>query len=141
MNQHLSGIKGIVNAETNEIVERRKHVRFKVRDGVFTVPKPRVQSSRLGNVIDVSMGGLAFQYFLIKNMSVNDFTELDVYISGDGLFLENLPINLVSDIEMKHGETQFMTISKRFGVQFKGLDQAQKEKLHHFIDHHTLCKE
>ncbi len=143
MNHHMGKTKGEIN-KTDEIIDgrtdRRKDSRYKVKDGIFTVPNPRIQSSRLGNIIDVSMGGLAFQYFLVKNMSFNEFSMIDIYISGDGMFLDDLPVQIVSDIELPRSEKQFMTTSKRFGVQFQGLDQAKKEKLHQFIEHNTMYK-
>jgi len=137
VNHNVNRIKDDANI-TGEIIDRRKESRYKVKDGIFTVPTPRIQSSRLGNIIDISMGGLAFQYYLVKNMSFNDFTALDIYISGDGMFLDNLPINIISDIELQSSEKQFLTISKRFGVQFIGLDKSKKIKLHKFIENHTM---
>ncbi len=139
MNHSVDTIKDDARI-TGEIIDRRKDSRYKVKDGIFTVPTPWIQSSRLGNIIDVSMGGLAFQYFLVRNMSFNDFMKLDIYISGDGMILDNLPINIISDIELQGSEKQYMAISKRFGVQFRKFDQVKKTKLHRFIEHHTMHK-
>ncbi len=139
MSHNVNRIQDDANI-SDEIIDRRKESRYKVKDGIFTVPTPRIQSSRLGNIIDISMGGLAFQYYLVRNMSFNDFMALDIYISGDGMFLDNLPINIVSDIELQSSEKQFLTISKRFGVQFIGPDKSKKIKLHKFIENHTKYK-
>jgi len=125
---------------SDEIIDRRKDSRYKVKDGIFIVPTPRIQSSRLGTIIDVSMGGLAFQYFLVRNMIFKDFTKLDIYISGDGIFLDSLAIKIVSDIELQRSKKQYLTISKRFGVQFIEPDQTTKTKLHKFIENHTMYK-
>jgi len=139
LNHNVNRIKDDANM-SYEIIDRRKESRYKVKDGIFTVPTPRIQSSRLGNIIDISMGGLAFQNFLVRNMSFNNFMELDIYISGDGMFLDNLPINIISNIELQGSRKQYMTISKRFGVQFREFDQVKNTKLHHFIEHYTIYK-
>ena len=137
MSHNVNRIQDDANI-SDKIIDRRKDSRYKVKDGIFIVPTPRIQSSRLGNIIDISMGGLAFQYFLVKNMSFTDFMALDIYISGDGMFLDNLPVNIISAIELQRSEKQYLTVSKRFGVQFIGPDKNKKIKLHKFIENHTI---
>ncbi len=41
-----------------EFVKRRKNSRFKVDEGAFAVPKPR--TTVMGQIIDISNGGLTF---------------------------------------------------------------------------------
>ena len=137
MDYHMSNTRGDGD-KAGKVVERRKEIRYRVKDGIFTVPNPRIQSSRLGNIIDISMGGLAFQYFLVRNMSFKEFTKLDIYISGDGMFMADLPVQIVSDVELVRSEKQLLTTCKRFGVQFKTLDSEKQEKLHRFIENHTM---
>lgn len=43
-----------------ELVERRKHKRFQVPFGAFAVLGPH--STKVGRIMDISMGGLTFRH-------------------------------------------------------------------------------
>ncbi len=50
-----------VMTDTKQRVEQRKHKRFKVLEGAFAALRaPWPHSTRLGQIIDIGMGGLAF---------------------------------------------------------------------------------
>ena len=122
----------------SEFTERRSEIRYKMSDGVFTVLKPHFQYSRLGSIIDISMRGMAFQYFLEKNIIEKRFNELDIYISGEGLCLDNIPIRVTSAIEFPSVDRWSSTVMKRFGVQFLELTENKKLKLKKFMKNYTL---
>jgi hypothetical protein len=107
-----------VLVSSRKFIERRSGTRYKMFDGVFTVLKPRVQYSKLGSVIDISMRGMAFQYFMTKNIIDISPNELDIYISGIGLFQEDIPIKVTSAIKVPRIIKWPSTYIKRFGVQF-----------------------
>lgn len=127
-----------VSAANSEFIERRSEIRYKMRNGILSVLKPQTQHSRLGNVIDISTGGMAFQYFLGKNIIENNFNKLDIYISGEGLCLDDIPIRLTSTIEFSSVDRWSSTVMKRFGVQFLGLSENKKLKLKELTEKHTL---
>lgn len=123
----------------SEFIERRSETRYKMCDGVITVRKPHhSQSSRLGSAIDVSKGGMAFQYFIDKNTMEKKFNELDIYIRGAGLFLGEIPIKVTSIVEFPGVDRWSSTIIKRFGVQFLEFTENKKLKLKEFMENYTL---
>jgi len=81
---------------------------------------------------------MAFQYFLKKNIIEKSFNALDIYISGEGLCLDNIPIRLTSAIEFPSVDRLSMTVMKRFGVQFLELTENTKLKLKKFMENYTL---
>jgi len=51
-------------------VERRKSKRYRAVEGVYAAISPR--SNKLGQIIDISMGGLAFKYIDTNNNDTKD---------------------------------------------------------------------
>ncbi|MBW2642034.1 MAG: PilZ domain-containing protein, partial [Deltaproteobacteria bacterium] len=69
----------MLNAE--KIVERREYKRLPVREGVYALIKNN--SSTLGQIKNVSMGGLAFSYIVNEEQMHGSF-KVDIFISGQG---------------------------------------------------------
>jgi hypothetical protein len=58
--------------------ERRKHERFKVKEGILAFSSP--DYDRVGQIKDVSKGGLAFQHLVITESTEEPF-EVEMMIS------------------------------------------------------------
>jgi len=116
--------------ENKKSVERRKHKRFQVPAGSFVAVGPR--STILGEIIDVSIGGLAFHY--IDKESLNR-SHLDMFFTEHDLFLPDVPFKTVSDLEIKvfcriiEGAHSRFIIMRRYGGQFEDLTQSQTSQL------------
>ena len=86
-------------------VERRKSKRYKAADGAYAAISPK--SHKLGQIIDISMGGLAFKYIDtnngdIKNDNIenkND-SEESIFLSSMGFYVGDLPFKTISDEEV-----------------------------------------
>ncbi len=118
--------------------ERRKHKRFKVAQGVYAVLGP--ENAKLGQIKDISMGGLAFKY-LADEARPNGAGELDIIIHQNGLCLKKIPIQTVSDFELAR-ENAFSTVRlKQQGVQFGKLTSDQMSQLEFILKHHTSWTE
>ena len=114
--------------------ERRKHKRFKAAQGAYAVLGP--EKSKLGQIKDISMGGLAFQY-LADEARPNGAGELDIIIRQNNYSIKNIPIQTVSDFELTR-ENAFSTIRLRQqGVQFGKLTSDQTSQLEFILKHHT----
>ncbi len=121
------------------MIDDRKFMRFKTYDGSFVVPRPQANSTKLAKLIDISNGGLAFQYFMNNDIDYDYFTELDVYISGDGKILEQIPIQMISTIIIPLGDPYFsITSIKRLSVKFGKMSSTKIILLKKFIDEYTL---
>jgi hypothetical protein len=117
-----------------EPVERRKHKRFEVPIGAFVVLGP--QSTLVGRIIDISMGGLAFRH-VDKENPPGGLDELDVFIIEDDFCLKHVPCETVSDLETY--ESPFGSfIIRESAVQFRDLTPRQMSQLEHFIHNHTI---
>jgi hypothetical protein len=115
-------------------IERRQHKRFNAQDGAFAVVKNHV--SKLGQIIDVSMRGLAFKYIANGKQS-KGILALDIFLSGHGIYTKNIPFKTVSDFEMK-SEIPFSSIKmRRCCVQFGELTHTHVSQLEDFIRNHT----
>jgi len=81
--------------------ERRQHERFQVKEGVLAALRINA-INKLGKIIDMSKGGLAFRYIYNgewSDLNVAAPASFDrVTIMGeDNFFLEDFPLKTVSD--------------------------------------------
>ena len=118
-----------------EVVERRKHKRFRAEDGAYAAVRP--QYDKIGQIIDVSRGGLAFRY-LASESEEDASSELDIFLIGDDFHLDKLPFKTVSDEEIPEKLSPGSQTMRRCGVQFGKLTQIQAIKLEEFILKHTI---
>jgi hypothetical protein len=128
----------MINAK--EIVERREHKRFWAQGGAFAILRPHFY--KLGQIMDVGRGGLAFRYTTSMEQPYEPF-ELDIsldifspeyHTSGANVnfSLSGLPIKIISDVEI--ARIPFGSIAqRRCGVQFGELTHDQKSKIDYFI--------
>jgi hypothetical protein len=116
------------------LVERRRHKRMEVRDGAFVLLGP--DSTKLGRMIDISLGGLAFSHMARERPS-NELFELDMFIIDGDFYLERVPFETISDL--KTLENPFSSITmRRSGVRFGELTHDQLSLLENFIQNHTM---
>ena len=118
-----------------ERIERREHKRFQAEEGAFVVIRP--QFTKLGQIIDISRGGLAFRYTLTGG-EMSGSVELDIFLAGDGFYLERVPFKTVSDLKMPKKLSPRSSTTRRCGVQFGDLTHFHISQLEHFIKDHTL---
>lgn len=114
--------------------ERRIYERHLVMEGVIARPK---MTSVHGNVRDISLGGLAFQYNP-KGSSMIEAFEMDIFLRGNGFNLQGVPFKTVSDFDIR-AEDSFVTKHLRQrGVKFLNLSPSQLEKLNYLINYHSV---
>jgi hypothetical protein len=132
--QILRGVHAMTKRQ--EMVERRKHKRFQVPIGVFVAFRPH--DSKLGEIIDMSMGGLAFCYLATKEPS-NGSYKLDIFLDEAGFHLDDVLFDTVTDFETRQVGFTSVTM-RRCGVQFGKLTHDQRSKLEYFIQNHTISE-
>jgi len=118
--------------DTKQRVERRKHKRFQAWNGAFVALGP--YSLKLGQIVNMSMGGLSFRYIGSREPSKMK-TESKIFIDN-GFCLDDVPLETVSDCEAKQGSFASL-VMRQSGVQFGELTQDQKSQLQFFIHNHT----
>jgi len=123
--------------DSKRLVERRKYKRFQVQENTFALL--RAQVSKLGRVIDISKGGLAFRYVSIGERLKGPL-EVDLLLPHHDFSLNKLPVKIISNFEIA-SETPFRSLTlRRVGVQFGELTQKQKSRLEYFIQNHTISE-
>ena len=115
-------------------VERRKYTRFRTRNGALI--ELRSQRGKLGEIIDISKGGLAFRYIDIGDRPKGSF-ELDIFLKETGFRLEKMPAKTISDFRTTKYFPFSSTKTRRQGVEFGELTQKQISQLEHFIRNYT----
>jgi hypothetical protein len=117
-----------------QVIERRKHKRFRVQDGTFAVLGPRY--GKIGPITDMSMSGLAFSYIAGEEQD-NGSYQLSILLAQDSFHLTRIPFKTVWDTEAK--EVPFSTLDMRqCGVEFGQLTEKQISQLEHFVEKHTV---
>jgi hypothetical protein len=118
-----------------EVVERRRHKRSQAEEGAYAAVRP--QYDKIGQIIDVSRGGLAFRY-VVSGSEEDASSDLDIFLIGDSFHLDKVPFETVSDEEIPRRSSPGSQVIRRCGVQFGELTQMQILKLEEFILNHTV---
>ena len=119
---------------TEKRVERREHKRFVVQEGVYALLKN--DSSKLGQIKNISRGGLAFSY-IVNGKEMDESFKVDIFISGRGFCLKDIPSKKISDLHINN-KLPFSTFAiRKVGIQFNDLDPSQISQLDNFLREHT----
>ncbi len=115
--------------------ERRIHKRFFANDGTYAIFGKN--SNKLGQVVDISNGGLAFRYNDDENRSA-DLFNLSIMVADAPDMSEEISFKAktISDFEIASGSDYFMP-KRQTHVQFVDLTEEQKNLLKRLIINHT----
>jgi len=120
---------------TEMVFERRSYERFPVKQGAYALIKNG--ASKLGQIKNVSKGGLAFMY-INGGEQMQGSLLLDIFLSGHGFYLKDILCNKISDIYVEN-KSPFSDFKMRhLGLQFFELSQDQSNRLDMFIQDFTL---
>lgn len=97
--------------------EKRKHKRYKMRDGTYALL--RTSARKIGQLIDLSLSGLAFTYFS-TNGAAPDSDGLDLLAAGN-IHLQDIPYQTVSDFVLPNEQPFSQIIMRRRCIKFKAL--------------------
>lgn len=111
--------------------ERRKLRRCRPETTAFVVLKTQ-HTPFVCRLIDISTKGLAFS-FLPSPEGLFDVQQLDIMLPHPVCHMQNIPFKLVSDSEINIGSAKGFA-TKRCGVEFKDLDQAQNARLNCLVE-------
>ena len=114
-------------------VERRKNKRHKAIEGAYASISPN--SQKLGQIIDISMGGACFKYIDTSNDGQNDETQQEdsIFLSTDGYYTGNLPIKIIGDYAVTN-EPSFSSMKvKKMHIQFTDLSVKKLFNLDYFL--------
>lgn len=119
----------------NDHNDRRKDNRYEIKGIAFAVLKSNSEEE-LGQIINISRGGLAFQYF-VGSRRIEKAKQLDIMLTKKGVYINKINIRTVSDFEIVN-ELPFSTIAKRQqSVCFDQLTEEQQNQLELIITNHV----
>jgi hypothetical protein len=120
------------------IVERREHKRFRVKEGIFAAFKPHwLRSTILGEIVDIGRGGLALHYIPDTKQSDRPY-KLKILLADGSFSLDKIPARTISDFEIEKRFSFGSIPIKRCGVQFGDLTPSQFSLLEHFIQNYAI---
>ena len=118
-------------------IERRKHRRFYAETGAAAVfRRPWPESCGLGQIIDISMDGLAFRY-TARGERLHGSHQLEIVWGDCSVRLKNIPFKVISDLDTPNAAPLNSIETRRGRVQFGELRPDQISQLEYFIQNHT----
>ena len=118
-------------------VERRKSKRYKAVEGAYAAISPK--SRKLGQIINLSIGGVCFKYIDNNNDDQDAGTqrEVSIFLSSLRYYVGNLFFKTVCDCEVTDTpSSNSMKIRKR-RVQFTDLNFKQLFDLDNYLKNNT----
>ncbi len=131
---------------------RRTYRRFKVKEGTFAVLFQN--SSKLAEIIDISMTGFACRYsdsafidndrdgrallYQDRQQQLNHLSSFDIFLVDSGIYLDRIPCKIISHIDLEGPASPNAIPMKRCGIAFQELLPAQISDLEYFIKNCTL---
>ena len=115
--------------------ERRKTVRFLPQTETYVALRP--DFTKLGKLIDISRGGLAFRYIGPEEESRGP-TQLDLFTGNNGFYLSRLPCKVIYDASSLKKETSSPLLERRrCGLEFGEATEAQTAQLDLYFANHV----
>ena len=116
--------------------ERRRHKRYPACDGAFAAISPN--SYKLGQIINISRGGIAFQYINSERPTLNhDIEETHIFLSSKGHYVQGIPVKQVSDYAVPNTNPYSTLNMRQCAVQFGEMSMEQIINLDNYILNNT----
>ncbi len=115
--------------------ERRKKRRYQVKKGAFAAVRPLYE--KIGRIINISQGGLAFRYMDIGNQEKGT-RELDIFVISDAFRLDRIPAKIISDSDVPEKPSPGSLPLRHCRVEFGELNRDQAVQLDYSIRNYTL---
>ncbi len=124
-------------------IDRRKNTRYEAAEGAFAAISPN--SHKLGQIVDMSMSGLAFKYIDINNNRTKNKEEYrepeeSIFLSSMGYYVGDLAFQTISDYEVTNTHSfSDMKIRQRH-VKFTDLSFKQLFDLDSYLNNNVTSK-
>ncbi len=119
-----------------QLVDWREHKRYQVKAGGFAMLTP--QFTVLGQIIDISGGGLAFRYVASQQRS-NGPSKLSILLTDHSFLLDKVSFRSIWDSAIPCNCSSGSITVRQCGVQFEELTDEQNFGLEQFVSNHTNC--
>lgn len=110
--------------------DRRSAIRYSAMAGALV--RVCTSASEFGGfLVDLSLSGAAFEYVFLDEL-LKEGHRLDIRSDKDGIVVENLPFQVVSDLQLSDPSPE-PVVWRRAGVRFVSLSHEQKNQLAELI--------
>ncbi len=118
-------------------IEQRKYPRFSVQDNAFAALGSEFET--VGKVNDVTIKGLALTYLCesIKAGLGRDFSQVDIFLSGNSFHLPKVLCKIVYDNQDSKSIKNSSIMMRRCGLHFGKLSKSQSDLLELFLKNYT----
>jgi hypothetical protein len=116
--------------------DRRAYARAKINDGGYALLRDS-QTHRLGQILDMSRGGLAFCYLPDNEEEIQGSVSLTLFFSGNGFFMENIPVRVVYEDRIPAKVLVGSLSMRKCAIEFTGLDEHQRLGIEEFLDKYS----
>jgi len=118
-------------------IERREKERLVPGDTTFVALRPDFVN--LGKILDISRGGLCFQYMTTGDMKLGAGSmEIDIFRTNNGYYVPSVPCKIVYEREAPRGESIFTGMkNRRCGVKFGHLTREQTDMVELYLRKNT----
>lgn len=114
-------------------LERRRNKRFQAVEGAYAAISPNSQI--LGQIIDISMGGICFKYIDSSDEDKDEHPQREesIFLSSMGYYVGDLPFRTVSDYQVVNAPSFSSMKVRKKHVQFIDLSFKQLFDLDHYL--------
>jgi len=112
-------------AGRKRVVERRKNKRYKAVEGAYAAISPN--SNKLGQIIDISMGGLAFKYIDTNSDDTQNrhLEQETLFLSSMGYYVGDLTFKTIADYEITNVPSFSSIKVRKRHIQYTNLSFKQ----------------
>ena len=116
--------------------ERRAHTRNTINEGGYALLRDD-GTHRLGQVLDMSQGGLAFCYLPDSDDDLEGQVSLTLFYSGNGFFMENIPVRVVYEDRIPAKVLVGSLTMHKCAVEFTQLSEEQRLGVEEFLEKYS----
>ncbi len=113
--------------------DRRCFPRFRVKDGTLAI-----KETILGPVVDISMGGMSFEYYGSDLNAKTD--DMGFYFIDSEFLLTGIRSKTIEDTVVESNGGIVPIIRKRRSIQFLDLTREQRSTIKQFINQNTVSR-
>lgn len=121
-------------SNNKDLTEKRKHKRFKAKEGAFAVVTS--DYDKIGQIGNISKCGLAFQY-IDNGEPLRGSVEIEIFAAAKNFYLRKLAAKVVMDSEVDSTVPFSALPLRKLVVQFEKMKPNQMLMLDYFLQKYT----
>ena len=115
--------------------DRRREKRYSMEKDTYAIIDHG--ETRLGHIIDISKGGMAFSYLGNEPLSHKD-VEVDLFMYQNNYYVDTIPAQIVANFEMPSTFYVRTIAMMRCCLQFKELSQKKRSELDFLLKNYVI---